>query len=160
MDRKDIQDRRRDSAKTRGENWLRQNAQNIAERTIGEEFLQLAIANDMSLRYQQSLVITIDDLTVTVELDYADEDDTVPLGIFFEEGTKDHWIEPVQKEALHWIEDGKGFFSKGHQVTGIQPRWIIKQTFDNAMPKFKAELKAGLEKFYDETSFKWQGGGE
>ena len=99
MDRKDIQDKRRDSAKTRGENWLRQNAQNLAERTFGEEFYQLAVANKMSLRYQQSLVITLDDLTVTIELDYADEDGKIPLGIFFEEGTKDHWIEPVEKEA-------------------------------------------------------------
>ena len=160
MDRKDIQDKRRDSAKTRGENWLRQNAQNLAERTFGEEFYQLAVANKMSLRYQQSLVITLDDLTVTIELDYADEDGTIPLGIFFEEGTKDHWIEPVEKEVLHWVQDGNSFFSTGHQVTGIQPTWIIQQTIENAMPKFKQEIQTGLEKFYDETSFKWQEGGE
>ena len=160
MDRKDIQDRRRDSAKTRGENWLRQNARIIAEKTLGEEFYQLALANNMSIRYQQSLRITTDGLSITLELDYTDRDDTVPLGIFFEEGTKDHWIEPVQKEALHWVQDGKGFFSKGHQVTGIQATHIIRDTIENAMPQFKQEIKTGLERFYDETAFKWQEGGE
>ena len=81
MDRKEWQDKRRDSAKTRGENWLRQNAINIAERTLGEEFYQLALANNMSLRYQQSLKVTIDGLTLTLELDYDDvETKEIPLG--------------------------------------------------------------------------------
>ena len=25
---------------------------------------------------------------------------------YFEHGTKDHWIEPVNKKALHWIKSG------------------------------------------------------
>ena len=74
MDRKEWRDKRRDSAKTRGENWLRQNAQNIAERTLGEEFYQLALAKNMSLRYQQSLKIRIDGLQLMLELDYSDQD--------------------------------------------------------------------------------------
>jgi len=157
MDRKEWQDKRRDSAKTRGENWLRQNAINIAERTLGEEFYQLALANNMSLRYQQSLKVTIDGLTLTLELDYDDvETKEIPLGIYFEEGTKDHWIEPVEKEALHWVQDGKSFFSKGHEVSGIQPKWIMRDMVENSMPQFKQEIATGLKRFYDETSAKFE----
>ena len=156
MDRKEWQDKRRDSAKTRGENWLRQNAQMICERTIGEEFYQLALANNMSNRYQQSLRITLDGLQLTLELDYSDQDGSVPLGLFFEEGTKDHWIEPVEKEALHWVQDGKSFFSKGHQVSGIQATHIMRDMIENAMPQFKQELATGLERFYKESEAQWQ----
>ncbi len=157
MDRKEWQDKRRDSAKTRGENWLMQNAVNIAERTLGEEFYQLALANNMSLRYQQSLKITIDGLKLTLELDYDDvETKEIPLGIYFEEGTRDHWIEPVEKEALHWVQDGRGFFSKGHQVSGIQPKWIMRDMVENSMGQFKQEIATGLKRFYDETSAKYE----
>ena len=157
MDRKEWQDKRRDSAKTRGENWLMQNAVNIAERTLGEEFYQLALANNMSLRYQQSLKITIDGLKLTLELDYDDvETKEIPLGIYFEEGTRDHWIEPVEKEALHWVQDGRGFFSKGHQVSGIQPKWIMRDMVENSMEQFKQEIATGLKRFYDETSAKYE----
>ena len=157
MDRKEWQDKRRDSAKTRGENWLMQNAVNIAERTLGEEFYQLALANNMSLRYQQSLKITIDGLKLTLELDYDDvETKEIPLGIYFEEGTRDHWIEPVEKEALHWAQDGRGFFSKGHQVSGIQPKWIMRDMVENSMEQFKQEIATGLKRFYDETSAKYE----
>jgi len=157
LDRKEWQDKRRDSAKTRGENWLMQNAVNIAERTLGEEFYQLALANNMSLRYQQSLKITIDGLKLTLELDYDDvETKEIPLGIYFEEGTRDHWIEPVEKEALHWVQDGRGFFSKGHQVSGIQPKWIMRDMVENSMGQFKQEIATGLKRFYDETSAKYE----
>ena len=156
MDRSEIQQKRLESAKTRGENWLRQNAQSIAERTLGEEFYQLALANNMSLRYQQSLKIRIDGLQLMLELDYSDQDGNVPLGLFFEEGTKDHWIEPVEKKALHWVHDGEGFFSMGHEVSGIQATHIMRDMMENAMPQFKQELKTGLERFYKESAIAWQ----
>jgi hypothetical protein len=36
-------------------------------------------------------------------------------------GTSDHWIFPVNAQALSWIdeESGERYFSKGHRVTGI-----------------------------------------
>ncbi len=35
-------------------------------------------------------------------------------------GTKKHWIEPKRAKALHWIQNGKNRFSKGHYVKGIR----------------------------------------
>ena len=61
-----------------------------------------------------------------------------PLAIFFEYGTRDHWIEPVNAQVLAWASGGpesgqkkaiyskradntKGnmLFSKGHYVSGL-----------------------------------------
>ena len=44
-----------------------------------------------------------------------------------EKGTDDHWIRPVNKQALSWIQDGKRRFSGGHMVTGL-PRLNIIET--------------------------------
>ena len=45
-------------------------------------------------------------------------------------GTSSHWIEPVNKKALHW--DG-GFFSKGHMVSGINPDPFVDPSIDDTM---------------------------
>ena len=160
MDRKEWRDKRRDSAKTRGENWLRQNAQNIAERTLGEEFYQLALANNMSLRYQQSLKIRIDGLQLMLELDYSDQDGNVPLGLFFEEGTKDHWIEPVEKEALHWVHTTTSIPASADSIMASAAKAGGTKISDTFAPTFsrasKQELKTGLERFYKESAIAWQ----
>jgi hypothetical protein len=35
-------------------------------------------------------------------------------------GTRRHWIEPVNRQALSWVEGSKRYFSKGHYVSGIK----------------------------------------
>lgn len=47
-----------------------------------------------------------------------------PVATFLSEGTLAHWVEPVVAKALHWVEGGISFFSKGHMVTGITPMFI------------------------------------
>jgi hypothetical protein len=47
-----------------------------------------------------------------------------PVATFLSEGTVGHWVEPVVARALHWVEGGIDFFSKGHMVTGIDPLFI------------------------------------
>ena len=42
-------------------------------------------------------------------------------------GTSSHWIEPVNKKALHW--DG-GFFSKGHMVSGITGKHFVEDSIE------------------------------
>ena len=42
-------------------------------------------------------------------------------------GTSSHWIEPVNKKALHW--DG-GFFSKGHMVSGIEGKHFVEDSIE------------------------------
>jgi len=44
-------------------------------------------------------------------------------------GTKDHWIRPRLKKALHWITDtGQDAFSKGHVVSGLPNLRLIHNT--------------------------------
>ncbi len=45
-------------------------------------------------------------------------------------GTDDHWVGPVNKQALHWVDGGKHAFSKGHDVSGIKAKkfFEIKKT--------------------------------
>ena len=103
-------------------------------------------------------------------MDYKDRDGkNIPLDEYFEYGTRDHWIEPKDKKALHWIkqgggspqsiysqssetEDGESMFSKGHYVKGIEARMVMTDTQKNGYPKFKAELMRQLNAFMDETA--------
>lgn len=47
-----------------------------------------------------------------------------------------HWVAPVEKQALHWIQGGEDRFSRGHMVgiktpIIIQPRPYIEPAFDD-----------------------------
>lgn len=72
----------------------------------------------------------------------------VDYGIFIELGTRDHWVEPIRKKALHWEEDGEDRFSKGHMVSGITAKPFIQPTmyqnvkkFENIITKHFADLR-------------------
>jgi len=62
-------------------------------------------------------------------------------------GTITHFVAPVDKFALHWIDPqtGEDRFSKGHFVTGIEGLDIIGRTMeeeaDNVEKEFNAEEK-------------------
>ena len=61
--------------------------------------------------------------------------DDTPLALWFNYGTRDHWIEPVNAKALAWknkegshaqaifyqsgTQEGSTIFSKGHYVSGV-----------------------------------------
>jgi len=97
---------RLDSYSFRAQEFIRKNAVAIAHRTIGEVFLRLCDDRGMTERYKQSLVITYDNslngINLKIYLDYKDRDGkNIPLDLYFEHGTKDHWIEP--KEKRHYI---------------------------------------------------------
>ena len=47
-------------------------------------------------------------------------------------GTSSHWIEPVNKKALHW--DG-GFFSKGHMVSGIEGKHFVGDSIEQTQAR-------------------------
>lgn len=47
-------------------------------------------------------------------------------------GTSSHWIEPVNKKALHW--DG-GFFSKGHMVSGIEGKHFVEDSIEQTQAR-------------------------
>lgn len=174
MERGKIARLRLESYPFRVQEWLRKNAVSIAHRTIGEEFLRLCDDRGMTERYKQSLQIeselSEDGIKLRIYVDYKDRDGkNIPLDEYFEYGTRDHWIEPKDKKALHWIkqgggspqsiysqssetEDGESMFSKGHYVKGIEARMVMTDTQKNGYPKFKAELMTQLNAFMDETA--------
>lgn len=46
-------------------------------------------------------------------------------------GTSAHWIEPVNKKALHW----DGFFSKGHVVGGIEGKHFVEDSIEETQAR-------------------------
>ena len=150
------------SIKEKIEDFINDQTVNIAERTFGEEFLKLADAEGMSARYKQSLKIKTDFGKLFLELDYQG-DNNEPLGVWFEHGTKDHFIEPkgggsqfgkISKEfggkfvganVLSWVENGQRFFSKGHFVKGIQARQIMERMVRLGLPKFVELFKREVQ---------------
>ena len=77
--------------------------------------------------------------------------------LFVDQGTKAHWIEPVEKKALHWIgtgtfyagglyhSHGYGGFSKGHMVGGIQGRHFVEKSFNELQPRVPGYFLKALE---------------
>ena len=48
-------------------------------------------------------------------------------------GTSAHWVEPVNKKALHW----DGNFSKGHMVSGIAGKHFVEDSIEQTMPRIQ-----------------------
>jgi len=159
VDNNELTRLRLDSAPFRIKEIIRKNAVNVAERTFGETFRELAEAAGMSSRYQQSLKMSMEGNELVMELDYRGVDNNEPLGLWFEKGTKGHFIRPkgsgaqfskIDKElagsnVLSWVQDGKRFFSAGHFVRGITATNIMENLKREGMPKFKEKLVETIE---------------
>ena len=48
-------------------------------------------------------------------------------------GTSAHWIEPVNKKALHW----DGNFSKGHMVSGITGKHFVEDSIESTSTRIQ-----------------------
>ena len=59
--------------------------------------------------------------------------DGFPYPLAIEKGTSAHWIEPVTYSALHWVEGGNDYFSKGHMVSGIAPDPFVQASIDDTI---------------------------
>ena len=57
-----------------------------------------------------------------------------------EEGTKDHFIGPLVKKALSWIQAGVRFFSLGHWVKGFDKTDVIEKTIKEFTPLAQQRL--------------------
>ena len=55
---------------------------------------------------------------------------------FLYDGTKRHFIKPVNVSALSWVQNGKRFFSKGHFVSGIKKSEWIKKNYEDRDDRF------------------------
>lgn len=68
-----------------------------------------------------------------------------------EQGTKDHFINPTVKLALHWIEQGRSLFSKGHQVSGLKALKIIHGTVSEKGKILQEEYEKELTQFLNNS---------
>lgn len=60
---------------------------------------------------------------------------------YLNHGTRTHYVAPVRAQALHWVEGGQHFFSKGHVVSGI-----LGAFFAEKADKIIADFERGLER--------------
>ena len=121
---------------------------NSAERLLWEIFERHAHSYGMSQGYRDSLTIKKYGNNLVVRLRYLGNED-VPLGIWFEYGTHDHYIRPnFGHIALMWHENGEQYFSRGHWVSGIEPRRIMTKTRDDFAVGFQETATKEVEAFY------------
>ena len=64
-----------------------------------------------------------------------------------EEGTDDHFVKPVVKEALHGGPTWP-FFSKGHEVSGIMAFFIVRDTVKETAPRVQEQYRRDLLQWY------------
>ena len=163
---------------TRANEWIRKNAKRLAKKSFGQEFIEVSQQEKMSNRFLKSIKFNqIDNvgnnqIAISFTVKSYKTDDDKPLWKFFEYGTKDHWIEPVNAKALHWTKKGGGrpqgiyfqssatqegdsMFSKGHYVRGIKAREVMGRTKKRGIQKFKNLLISGLQDYMDSTSTKF-----
>jgi hypothetical protein len=53
----------------------------------------------------------------------------IPYEFFLEYGTAPHWVGPVDKKALSWVEGSTRYFSKGHMVSGIMATRFMQRAY-------------------------------
>jgi hypothetical protein len=130
----------------------------IAEKTIVKEIRNQASMRNMPQRYIDGIQAEYDGSELWIWVDFKGKNGE-PLDLWFEEGTKRHYIKPVVKKALSWIAAGpigifSGFryFSKGHWVSGMEARHIFRDGLKKGYPDFKKSLQKEIEEYLQETA--------
>lgn len=73
--------------------------------------------------------------------DTASSVDGFPYPLAIDQGSKSHWVAPVTFNYLHWIEDGKNYFSKGHTVKGIDAEYFVDNSIDDTLYDIESAFK-------------------
>ncbi len=130
----------------------------IANQTLVKAIRDEAILKNMPQRYINSIQSDFDGRELWIWVDFKGKKGE-PLDLYFEEGTKRHFIKPVRKKALAFIEKGAigiatGIrrFSKGHWVSGIEARHIFTEGLKKGYPGFKKKLTQELQEYLQETN--------
>ena len=130
----------------------------IANKTLVQAIRDEAVLRKMPQRYIDGIHSEFVGGELWIWVDFKG-DKGEPLDLFFEEGTKRHFIKPRIKEALAFIEKGVigvvgGIrrFSKGHWVSGIEARHIFAEGLKKGYPQFKKKLKQELQEYLEETN--------
>ena len=129
----------------------------IANKTLLKSIKDEAMQKGMPQRYINGIQSDFDGEHLWIWVDFKGKR-LEPLDLFFEEGTKSHFIKPTKKKALAWVEAGaigvvSAFrkFSKGHWVSGIEARHIFRDGFRKGFPEFKQKLQLELEQYLQES---------
>ena len=122
----------------------------IANQTIVQSITDEAKSKNMPKRYIDGIWSDFEGGKIRIGIDFKGEK-LEPLDIFFEEGTKRHFIKPVAKKALRFFQNGIRYFSKGDWVGGIAAQYVFSNGFAKGYPEFKTKLKGEIEKKLKET---------
>lgn len=69
---------------------------------------------------------------------------------FMYDGTKRHFIKPVNKLALSWVQNGTRLFSRGHWVRGVKKSEWIKKNYEERTYLFNKHVTdAAFREFGD-----------
>lgn len=139
------------STAIRTEEFIKQVAPNIAERTIVEKISAIAEGKQMKPRYWQSIHVEMSGMELWIWVDYEGENKE-PLGLWFEEGTKRHFIAPRVKQVLSWIQNGIRRFSMGHYVRGIRARHLFRDGVRAGLPLFLEQLQEEINRYHEEAT--------
>ena len=123
----------------------------IANDTIVKAIHDEAVLKKMPERYINNIQAEFDGGELWIWVDFKG-DKNQALDLFFEEGTKRHFIKPVVKKALRFFEGVLKFFSKGHYISGIKARHVFREGLKKGYPQFKKTLTKELEDYLQETS--------
>jgi len=138
------------SAATRTEEFIKEVAPNIAQRTIVEKISSIAMAKTKSPRYWQSIHAEMVGMELWIWVDFEGENKE-PLGLWFEDGTKKHKIMPIHAKALSWIQNGIRRFSLGHWVSGIRAKHIFRDGVRAGLPSFLSQLQDEIDRYHKEA---------
>ena len=113
---------------------------NMEENDFSEKIIAGTIIKKVELIARTKLRITIiSEYFTEAQFDVA---------LAREEGTRRHFIEPVEAQALRFIQEGVVKFSKGHEVEGIKALKLVAKTIKEMTPEvqsaYEFELKTWL----------------
>ena len=137
--------------------FIQTTAQQLADEALEEIKTRMRAAG-----YAQSIIdgTTVTKVEVTPDgfLEYEitserDSDEGFDIATAHEKGTKDHFIQPLEEDGvLAWEdESGQTFFSKGHEVSGIEASNIITDTLLSIAVTQQTQLNAAVDQFFTQT---------
>lgn len=139
-----------------------QQVEEIIRDTILAEIISACQAANMPKSFIENITFTkVSDTQYVIENSWKNEDG-VPLAVFFEYGTRDHWIEPKDGGVLAWESkgpesgqkkaiyskrhdnvEGDTKFSKGHYVTGLPALEPMHNGFRIGYKRMRDRLENG-----------------
>lgn len=133
--------------------FLDDRGRQIAENALDEIKRRMEAAN-----YSRKIIdgTTLENFEITpdgfLEFEIRSEYDTdsgFDVATAREKGTEDHTLPKVEGRTYSWIQDGKRFFSKGHDVSGIPASNIITNTLLETSVTLQNNINSAIDSFFE-----------